>query len=180
MRPFRLQTPRLELVSATAALLKVELENPQALKAEIGAEIAPSWPPPLYERSAMESNLMQLQRDPALCGWLVWFWLKRPQNGERFPTLMGMGGFKGKPNELGTVELGYSIVPAFQKRGFGTEAVNALTKWALEDTRVSRVVGETLPELPASIRVLKKCGFEFVGNGSDIEVMRFERKRSAP
>ena len=93
---------------------------------------------------------------------------------------VGLGGFKGKPNEFGTVELGYSVMPVFQKRGFATEAVHALTEWAFTDPRVCRVVGETLPELPGSIKVLKKCGFEFVGNGSDIEVLRFERKRSAP
>ena len=156
-------------------LLRAELEGPRALADRIHAEVPPSWPPPLYERSNIESALAQLRRDPS--PWLWWFWLKRPEKGERLPKIIGLGGFKGKPNQFGTVELGYSVLSPFQRRGFATEAVAALTTWAFQDPRVMQVVGETLPELTGSIKVLKKCGFEFVGNGSDIEVMRFERKR---
>jgi ribosomal-protein-alanine N-acetyltransferase len=180
MRSLRLETPNLELVAATADLLKAELEDRRVLAALMQAEIPPGWPPPLYQRSDLEWTVTQLRRDSTLCGWLAWFWLQRAQNGAGLPTIIGLGGFKGKPNEFGRVELGYSVIPAFQKRGFATEAVGALIEWAFEEPNVSRVVGETLPELPGSIKVLRKCGFEFVGNGSDIEVLRFERKRSAP
>jgi RimJ/RimL family protein N-acetyltransferase len=180
MNLLRLQTPKLELIAATADLLKADLDDPHTLAAAIHAKIPLGWPPPLYERSGMEAALIQLRRDPALCGWLFWFWLKKPENGEPRPTIVGLGGFKGKPNEFGTIELGYSVIPAFQRRGFATEAVDALTQWAFEHPPVVRIIGETLPELAGSIKVLKKCGFEFVGNGSDIEVLRFERKRSSP
>jgi RimJ/RimL family protein N-acetyltransferase len=171
----RLQTPSLELVPATADLLQAELEGPRILADRLSAQVPPSWPPPLYERSNIEWTLAQLRSAPS--PWFWWFWLKRPQQGELLPQVIGLGGFKGKPTEFGTVELGYSVLSPFQRRGFATEAVAALTSWAFQDPRVKQVIGETLPELPASIKVLKKCGFEFVGNGSDIEVLRFERRR---
>jgi RimJ/RimL family protein N-acetyltransferase len=168
----------MELVPATAALLRAELTVPSELARLLAGTVPPQWPPPLYERPHIQWAFEQLQRDPSLTGWLAWFWLKRPEQPGHPSTLVGLGGFKGKPDPHGAVEMGYSILPPFQRLGLGTEAVNALSIWALEDPRVSRVFAETLPELPASIRVLQKCGFEFVGNGSDIEVLRFERKRS--
>jgi len=128
----------------------------------------------------LRAAITQLRQDPAWCGWLAWFWLRKSARKDQLPTVIGLGGFKGKPNDLGTVELGYSLVSAFQRQGFATEAVNSLAEWAFLDPRVSQIVGETLPELPASIKVLIKCGFEFIGNGSDIEVLRFQRKRSGP
>jgi len=41
------------------------------------------------------------------------------------------------------------------------------------------VIAETLPELTPSIGVLRKCGFELIGEGSEPGVIRFERTRAA-
>jgi RimJ/RimL family protein N-acetyltransferase len=38
---------------------------------------------------------------------------------------------------------------------------------------VRRVIAETLPELTPSIGVLRKCGFRFIGEGSEPGVIRF-------
>lgn len=178
MAPAPLSTARLELVPATAELLRAELSGPGELAKMLRGTVPQQWPSPLYERPHIQWAHERLCQEPSLAGWLAWFWLKRPEQSGGLPILIGLGGFKGKPNGHGVVEMGYSIVPAFQRLGLGTEAVNALAAWALDDSRVTRVVAETLPELRASIRVLQKCGFEFTGNGSDIEVLRFERKRS--
>ena len=47
-----------------------------------------------------------------------------PQTAAR--ELVGNGGFKGPPSASGVVEIGYSILPAFQRRGFATEAARCL------------------------------------------------------
>jgi [ribosomal protein S5]-alanine N-acetyltransferase len=39
---------------------------------------------------------------------------------------------------------------------------------------VTRVTAHTLPELRASIRVLEKCGFAFVGDGVEAGTIQFE------
>lgn len=71
--------------------------------------------------------------------------------------------FKGAPCEDGSVEIGYGIYPAFEKRGFITEAVEVLCHWALKQKYVRSVRAETNKENIASQKVLQKNGFVFMG-----------------
>lgn len=66
--------------------------------------------------------------------------------------------FKGLHAD-GTVEIGYGILEKYQGQGCATEAVDAVTAWALRQPFVSRVEAETEPNNRASRRVLEKCGF---------------------
>jgi RimJ/RimL family protein N-acetyltransferase len=78
---------------------------------------------------------------------------------------VGLAGFKGAPDQGGAVEIGYGIDPAYQGRGYMTEAVGALVGWALRQP-VCRVVTATTVRNPASVRVLEKAGFTCVGGES--------------
>ena len=66
--------------------------------------------------------------------------------------------FKGLQAD-GSVEIGYGITEECQGHGYATEAVDAVTAWALKQLGVCRVDAETEPENRASQRVLEKCGF---------------------
>jgi RimJ/RimL family protein N-acetyltransferase len=94
-------------------------------------------------------------------------------------TLMGMCGFNGPPGSDGFAEIAYGIAPAYQKRGYATEAAQALIKFATNEPGVTMVCAHTLPEINASARVLEKCGFKQVGDTVDpengIAVWRWER-----
>jgi len=57
------------------------------------------------------------------------------------------------------VEIGYGIVPSRQGRGYATEAVIALTEFALAHPAVRAVFADVERPNPASIRVLTKAGF---------------------
>ena len=48
---------------------------------------------------------------------------------------------------------------------------------AFSHVNVRRVISETLPELVASIGVMEKCGFKFIGDGSEEGVIRYELTR---
>jgi RimJ/RimL family protein N-acetyltransferase len=89
----------------------------------------------------------------------MWFVLLREPR-----TLVGTVGLKGPPVE-GRADVGYAVLDAFQRVGYGTEATSALIDWAFADPRVACIVAETLPELAPSIRVIDKCGLVFVGVG---------------
>jgi RimJ/RimL family protein N-acetyltransferase len=67
----------------------------------------------------------------------------------------------------------------FQKRGYATEAVGGLLKWAFSHTPVTRVIAETYPTIPESINVMVKSGFVFIGDGSEAGVIRYELTREA-
>jgi RimJ/RimL family protein N-acetyltransferase len=57
------------------------------------------------------------------------------------------------------VEIGYSVIPSWRRRGIATEACRALIDAAWQ--RGARVViAHTLPNLEPSLGVLRKLGFE--------------------
>ena len=62
----------------------------------------------------------------------------------------------------GTVEIGYSLHPDAQGRGYASEAVTALIR-ALRDRGADTVVAGCDPSNAASIRLLERLGFAFDG-----------------
>jgi RimJ/RimL family protein N-acetyltransferase len=93
-------------------------------------------------------------------------------------SVVGSFGFKGPPDDDGVVEIAYGIVPAFQGRGYATEATGAGVAFAFASGRVRLVRAHTLPTPNASTRVLAKCGFIWTGEVEDPEdglVWRWER-----
>jgi len=177
-----LQTSRLALVPATATFLRAELESHAALARALNAEIPANWPPELYDQDAIRYSLSWVLDHPNQAGWGFHYVLRRPTSSEA-PLLVGTGGFKGAPDEAGSIELGYGILPEHQRLGYATEAVRGWVDFAFASPPVRTVVGQTLPHLTASIRVLEKAGFRHVGAGNDPfapageQVIRYELSR---
>lgn len=177
-----LQTSRLSLVPATATHLRAELESHAALGKALHAEIPTTWPPELYDEDAIRYALSWVLDHPNQAGWGFHYVLRRPTSFE-VPLLIGTGGFKGAPDEAGSIELGYGILPEHQRHGYATEAVRGWIAFAFASPQVRTVVGQTLPHLTASIRVLEKAGFRCVGAGNDPfapageRVIRYELSR---
>jgi len=163
---------RLNLVAATPELIEKDIESRDLLSAALGVSIPKSWPPDLYGPRALQFALAQLG-DRSEKGWSFWYLMTNESPAE----LVGICGFKGRPDASGTVEIGYSILADYQRRGFASEAVAALVGWAFSQHNVKEVCAETLPHLVQSIGVLKKNGFEFTGAGSEAGVVRYAVKR---
>ncbi len=104
-------------------------------------------------------------------GWGIYYWVALADGVPRI--LVGSGGFMSKPDANGAVEIGYGTLDQFQGRGYATEAVSVLVRWALSQPDVFQVIAEALPENPASVRVLQKNGFIDVGPGSEEGKRRF-------
>jgi [ribosomal protein S5]-alanine N-acetyltransferase len=169
-----LTTDRLRLVPATADLVRLELEDRNALFRKLGVCDAPDWPSEALAH-VLPSFLEDLQSDPSLVGWLNWYWiLLDPGQAE----LVGGGGFKGHPQD-GDVEIGYETRCKHRRRGFAAEAVSAQVQWALEQEGVRRVAAEANKSNAASISVLRAAGFECVGPGSRIGLLRFLRQEGS-
>jgi len=165
-----IESRRLTLVAANAELVAADLEGHASLAKLLSAEVPENWPPELYERQAMQFSLQQLQNDPGQTGWSFWY-LVTASTDE--PTLLGLCGFKGRPDISGSVEIGYSVLQQFQDQGFATEAVARLLAWAFSHQNVKEVTAETLPHLRRSIRVMEKNGLSFTGDGSEHGVIRY-------
>jgi RimJ/RimL family protein N-acetyltransferase len=168
-----IETSRLLLIGATEALLVAELQNRRRLSEVLKVAVPANWPPRLYDQPALEYTLKYLKENPDARDWVFWYIaLREPE-----PIAIGITGFKGKPSDDGTVELGYSICEQFQRNGYASETVAALINYAFSQDQVKRVIAETLPELAPSIRVMEKNGLTFIGQGSEEGVIRYELKR---
>ena len=170
-------TERLRLVPATAALARAELGPPHVFAQLLGATVPENWPPELVA-DVLQHFADELQADPWRAGWLSWYWILRGKAVEK-SVLIGSGGFKGRPQPDGTVEVGYSVLPQYQRRGYATEALGALVSWAFAHGGVARVVADALVENRASIRALEKSGFRRVGRGPEAGTERSELVRAA-
>jgi len=86
-----------------------------------------------------------------------WFQVAVERDGE----LIGDVAF-WPDHDGGTVEIGYSLHPDAQGRGYASEAVAALVR-ALRDRGADAVVAGCDPDNAASIRLLERLGFAFEG-----------------
>lgn len=169
-----LTTARLELVLATPERMRADLQGRDALARSLNAIVPASWPPELYDRAAAEWALRYAETNTTQCQWGMYYILD-PAEPEG-PTVAGLAGFKGAPRD-GDVEIGYSILHEFRRRGYATEAVGALVELAFAHATVQRVIAETLPALRSSIGVLDRNGFSYTGPGSEDGVIRYELRR---
>ena len=171
-----IESRRLTLVAATEDLVRADLAGRDALAGALGADVPEAWPPELYESTAMRVALEQLH-DPDQHGWSLWYLLSKKHEP---PRVIGICGFKGKPDRQGSVEIGYSVLRQYRVQGYATEAVERLVGWAFSHQNVVEVDAETLPHLRQSIRVLEKNGFVYRGPGSEYGVVRYvvEKSRS--
>ena len=105
-------------------------------------------------RTAYGEMLGGCKRDPQN---RIWYapWKMTLKDSQEF---IGDLCFKG-PVKNHSVEIGYGIQPEYEGRGYTTEALQALTKWAFGQKDVVFVEAETAPDNKASQRVLEKCGF---------------------
>lgn len=82
-------------------------------------------------------------------------------------TVIGGIGFKGAPDEEGTVEIGYGIQEAYRKKGYASEAVGGLLSWAAGQKGVRCVTAQTEPGNLVSQMVLLNNGFVRDGFGAE-------------
>ena len=106
-------------------------------------------------------------------------WIGYLAEDETTGTIVGACGYKGDCRD-GAVEIAYFSFPSFEGRGFATEMARLLSDlaWRQRDARIVRA--HTLPEENASVRLLRRLGFSWLGTVDDPEdgpVWRWELSR---
>jgi uroporphyrinogen-III synthase/uroporphyrinogen III methyltransferase/synthase len=164
-----MRTSRLRLTPSTAEALRLELDDPAAFAALLGVRLPQDWPPGEYDRDAIQFFLEKMiEGGPAVVGWYGWYAILEGSE----PALVGCGGYLGRPDEAGCVEIGYSICEQWRGQGLAKELVHALVDRALE-LGAKKVVAHTTEANPASIAVLRSCGFQ-QAISSETEQLQFE------
>jgi len=85
-------------------------------------------------------------------------WAVLLRSGSEF---IGWCGLKNL-TETNEIDLGYRFKKNFWGNGYATEAAQACIKYGFATLNVGRIVGRALPANLASIRVLEKCGMEYL------------------
>ncbi|MGI5426692.1 GNAT family N-acetyltransferase [Streptomyces sp. CA-179760] len=85
---------------------------------------------------------------------------------------LGAMGFHAVPDEAGRVEIGYDLVEAARGHGYATEALRALSAWALAQDEVRTVVANVERDNTPSRNVLTRAGFTAVTE--DTEQVTYE------
>lgn len=149
-----IRTSRIELTPLTVSQLWKYLDREEMFIKGVGPVSREILTPNL--RKAIQMKLLKLDKvsleDSA---WITYWIIKVPPEG--FGA--GMIGFKGLPDRNGEVEIGYGIDSAYQNKGYVTEAVQEMIRWAFVDSRCRRIIAPNTPrENLASNRVLEKVG----------------------
>jgi RimJ/RimL family protein N-acetyltransferase len=119
----------------------------------------------------LELRRLQLAADPALAPWSARAIVRREDL-----TMVGYVNFHGPPgvNSIetpGAAELGWSVFPREQRRGYATEVARRLMDWAHDEHGVRRFISSTTPENAPSLRVHEKLGFRRTGQVVDGEII---------
>jgi ribosomal-protein-alanine N-acetyltransferase len=162
-------TPRLELRGGTPAIYAIPFDDRDALARALDAEVPADWPVENYDQECLDYSLAKLAETPGTPPPMRYMILRESN------TLIGT--FGSGVTQPDRVVIGYSILPAFRRRGYASEALAAVVEEAFGMAEIQTIVGETYPELVASRGVLEKNGFVFVGDGSGERVIRYERRR---
>ncbi|OLP19116.1 GNAT family N-acetyltransferase [Leptolyngbya sp. 'hensonii'] len=165
----------IELIPCSPANLEHLLAGPDVFLTNYGLQVAEDYLP--FE-GALEHSLQQIQSQAIWHPWLPYLFIWRPDR-----TLVGMGGFKAIPDSQRTVEIGYSVAPAYQGKGIATAAAQQLIVLAFSSGLVDCVCAHTLAEPSASTSVLQKCGMVQISEVTDPDdgpVWRWEIHRCMP
>ncbi|MFN8439228.1 MAG: GNAT family N-acetyltransferase [Caldilineaceae bacterium] len=152
----------IEIVPCSVERLEKLMEGTDAFLKSYGLQVVDGYMP--FE-GALEYMLGQMKASQLWHPWLPYLFVYRPDQ-----ALVGLGGFKSIPDAKRTVEIGYSVAPRYQGKGFATSAAQQLIQIAFESKLVDCVCAHTLAEPNASTKVLEKCGMTKVSETVDPDV----------
>lgn len=152
-----INTQRLSLVPLTVTNLETALTSLNQLSVDLALPLVPDLMQGNTE-GAVKRKLEKMRAVPAHLHLWYTYWLI-----VIIADHIGAGvvGFKGEPDVIGSVEIGYCMATAYQSRGYMTEAVEALTDWGFSHRECLRVTAtNVLIDNYPSQRVLTKAGFK--------------------
>lgn len=162
-----IRTQRLDLVPLTAEVLALSLAGDRSeVQRLLGATLPPEWPiyPDLF---AM--RLAKLKEDPALLPWLT-----RAMVLRETAEVIGVTGFHTAPGaeylipfSPGAVEFGYTVLPAWRRRGFARETALGLMNWATTEHGIRKFIMSIRPDNLPSQALAQQLGFVRIGSHQD-------------
>jgi ribosomal-protein-alanine N-acetyltransferase len=157
-----IETNNLQLIICERNHIEAFSRSKHELGAILQVAIPESWPyfPEAFSLPSDDSPELPTE-------WHGYFFIHTKNR-----VLVGNGGFKGEPDDAGTVELGYEIASEYWNQGFATEAVQGMIQYAFAHEQVQAILAHTLAGPNASNRVLQKVGMKFIEALDDPEEIK--------
>ena len=157
-------TPRLELHHMCVEDLMFLFETPDDVSIYEGKPYANPHRILMDGSGPLRWRVPQVKSDPSVNKWFI-RWMVEKETRE----IVGSTSFHGPPDEKGMMEIGLGVHNDFQRRGYATEALIGMWSWVVDQPGVELLRYTVDPNNEASVAVIKKFGFERVGQQIDPE-----------
>jgi [ribosomal protein S5]-alanine N-acetyltransferase len=146
-----------------------------ANNAKIAANLRDQFPHPYTRREGIDFLDFVRSQEPE-CAFAI-------EHGDE--AIGGVGFLVGRDIARMSAEMGYWLSEDFWGRGIATRAVTAMSEWAFDNYKLTRVFAMAFAHNAASIRVLEKSGFVCEGvmrrsaikNGAIVDQILFAKVR---
>ncbi len=155
-----LETKHLILIASPKEWVNFALSDLEEFSEMVDAKVPTEWPTKEAKAGATQVLAEMPNDDENAIGWWLWWALEKPKVKKETPDLVGFMGFKGPPNETGTVELNYSMVPSFKEPSLVSEALGAISDWAFRSSGVKKIAAATSAGTLVSKEVLAENHFK--------------------
>ncbi|MGB5024774.1 MAG: GNAT family N-acetyltransferase [Saprospiraceae bacterium] len=156
-----IETPRLRLLACDLQMVSLLIEDVHRFESVYGLSLVDQWTS--FGTDPLNYTL-KLLSDPTQANWWTYLPVLKAKN-----LVIGTCGYKGKPDDLNRVEIGYEIAPSFRQNAYGLELAKALILDAFQNRQVDSILAHTLPHENASTAILKHCGMQFISSIEDPE-----------
>ena len=157
-------TPRLELHHICVDDLLSLFESPEDVSIYEGKSYSNPHRILMDESGPLRWRVPQVRSNPLVNKWFV-RWMVQKSTRE----IVGSVSFHGPPDEQGMMEIGLGVHSNFQRLGYAVEALTGMWSWVVEQPGVELLRYTVDPNNEASVAVIKKFGFERVGQQIDPE-----------
>lgn len=150
-------TDRLTLIPVTYEILADVSKGGKSELDKIGIYTDGKWPTK-DDWDIIPLILRDMEKTKIPSGFEFWIIVR---NADK--KILGDIGFHGKPDESGTVEIGYGLTEDERGKGYGFEALDKILFWAKSHPDVKTIKAECLIDNYPSISILNKAGMKEVG-----------------
>ncbi|HSB93260.1 MAG TPA: GNAT family N-acetyltransferase [Flavitalea sp.] len=155
-RPMVIETRRLTIFPLSKKEMRLYIQPGNELETALGLSTGSRSITPELTDALKHSIIPAIEHGYSRLEFVtLWTMIDRENN-----VMVGDLCFKGGPGHKDDVEIGYGTYPAFRGKGYMSEALAALSVWALNCPEVRVVLAETKTENAASQQVLTKAGFQ--------------------
>jgi RimJ/RimL family protein N-acetyltransferase len=153
-------TPRLDLHELPLELMRAVLARDWATAAALAPFPADAE---AFEGSdhVLQLRVGQLEKDPSEQPWLYRAAVLRETG-----RVVGRAGFHAPPDETGTVEIGYEVLPPQRRQGFAAEMAVGLMRWGAEHGATA-CLASIRPDNTPSLALTRRLGFVRIGEQVD-------------